>query len=97
MQREDFFERVWDLVAQIPPGKVATYGQLAAMLGHPRHARLAGAALRYAPDTLPCHRVVSADGSCALHWPQQQALLAREGVAFLPNGKVDLPRFHWEG
>ena len=45
VQREDFFERVWELVAEIPYGRVATYGQLADMLGYPRHARLAGAAV----------------------------------------------------
>ena len=48
--REDFFERVWELVAEIPCGRVATYGQLADMLGYPRHARLAGAAMRHAPE-----------------------------------------------
>ena len=49
VQREDFFERVWELVAEIPYGRVATYGQLADMLGYPRHARLAGAAMHHAP------------------------------------------------
>ena len=47
VQREDFFERVWELVAEIPYGRVATYGQLADMLGYPRHARLAGAAMHH--------------------------------------------------
>ncbi len=56
VQREDFFERVWELVAEIPYGRVATYGQLADMLGYPRHARLAGAAMHHAPQGLPCHR-----------------------------------------
>lgn len=54
VQREDFFERVWELVAEIPYGRVATYGQLADMLGYPRHARLAGAAMHHAPQGLPC-------------------------------------------
>ena len=97
VDREDFFERVWELVAEIPDGRVATYGQLADMLGYPRHARLAGAALHHAPQGLPCHRVVSADGRCSPHWPQQKTLLMGEGVSFLPNGKADIARFRWEG
>ncbi|MDD3194040.1 MAG: methylated-DNA--[protein]-cysteine S-methyltransferase [Oscillospiraceae bacterium] len=97
MDREDFFERVWDLVAEIPYGQVATYGQLAGWLGYPRHARLAGAALRYAPEGLPCHRVVAADGRCSPYWPQQQILLLQEGVTILPNGKADLAHFRWQG
>ncbi len=95
--REDFFERVWELVAEIPCGRVATYGQLADMLGYPRHARLAGAAMRHAPEGLPCHRVIASDGSCAPSWPEQKMLLLREGVPFLPNGKADLAHYRWEG
>ena len=72
VQREDFFERVWELVAEIPYGRVATYGQLADMLGYPRHARLAGAAMHHAPQGLPCHRVVASNGRCAPHWPLQK-------------------------
>ena len=85
VQREDFFERVWELVAEIPYGRVATYGQLADMLGYPRHARLAGAAMHHAPQGLPCHRVVASNGRCAPHWPEQQMLLLQEGVSFLPG------------
>ncbi len=95
--REDFFERVWELVAEIPCGRVATYGQLADMLGYPRHARLAGAAMRHAREGLPCHRVIASDGSCAPCWPEQKMLLLREGVSFLPNGKADLAHYRWEG
>ena len=92
MNREDFFPRVWELVAEIPYGQVATYGQLAELLGYPRHARLVGAAMRYAPEGLPCHRVTAGDGRCSPHWPEQQILLAQEGVAILPGGKADLAR-----
>ena len=95
--REDFFERVWELVAEIPCGRVATYGQLADMLGYPRHARLAGAAMRHAPEGLPSHRVIASDGSCAPCWPEQKMLLLREGVSFLPNGKANLAHYRWEG
>ncbi|MCI9405744.1 MAG: methylated-DNA--[protein]-cysteine S-methyltransferase [Oscillospiraceae bacterium] len=97
MNQENFFPRVWELVAEIPYGRVATYGQLADMLGYPRHARLVGAAMRYAPEDLPCHRVTAGDGRCAPHWPEQQILLRQEGVAILPGGKADLAHFRWQG
>lgn len=55
-----FFQQVYDLVAQIPPGRVATYGQIARMLEQPHNARVVGWAMRQAPAErqLPCHRVV---------------------------------------
>ena len=96
VQREDFFERVWELVAEIPYGRVATYGQLADMLGYPRHARLAGAAVHYAPHGLPCHRVVNSQGRMVPGWTGQRELLAAEGVRFRANGCVDLSASGWE-
>jgi methylated-DNA-protein-cysteine methyltransferase-like protein len=61
-----FFERVYNLVEQVPPGRVATYGQIAALLGVPRGARAVGWALRALPDrravAVPWHRVVGAGG-----------------------------------
>ena len=96
VQREDFFERVWELVAEIPYGRVATYGQLADMLGYPRHARLAGAAMHHAPQGLPCHRVVNSQGRTAPGWTGQRELLAAEGVRFRANGCVDLSASGWE-
>ena len=58
-----FFASVYALVAQIPPGFVVSYGQLARMLGAPRAARQVGWAMRRCPDALPWQRVVRADGS----------------------------------
>ena len=94
VQREDFFERVWELVAEIPYGRVATYGQLADMLGYPRHARLAGAAMHHAPQGLPCHRVVNHAGRLAPGWPEQAELLRDEGVPLRDDTHADM-RFQW--
>ena len=100
VQREDFFERVWELVAEIPYGRVATYGQLADMLGYPRHARLAGAAMHHAPQGLPCHRVVNKTGTLAPGFAfggqeRQRDMLETEGVTFLADGRIDMARHQW--
>ena len=59
------FEEIYNAVKQIPLGKVATYGQIAAMIGHPRASRVVGYALHVNPEPgiIPCHRVVGANGS----------------------------------
>ena len=97
MVQEEFRQQVYALVKVIPQGRVATYGQLAFLAGHPRHPRLVGKFLREAPSKLklPCHRVVNAAGRCTPGWPEQAALLRRENVAFRPNGNVDLDRCFW--
>ena len=56
---EKLFERIWDLVRQVPFGKVTTYGRLALLAGNPRLARAGGYALHSAPADVPCHRVVN--------------------------------------
>lgn len=93
-----FFERVWAFAARIPPGRVATYGQLALLAGNPRRARAAGAALHRAPDNVPCHRVVNRLGEV---YPGSReeftSRLRAEGVPFLPDGRVDLPKALWLG
>jgi methylated-DNA-protein-cysteine methyltransferase-like protein len=97
-----FENAVYAIVTRIPRGKVATYGQIAAILGNPRAARRVGLAMRYAPDdqTLACHRVVNSSGRMA---PgdifggaavQRQRLLD-EGVIFKENGCIDLARSRW--
>lgn len=94
-----FYQQVYQLVARIPKGKVATYGQLAWMLGAPRGARQVGWAMRKAPDELPWQRVVMADGSIAGggYAPLRRAMLQEEGVAFLPDGRVNLAVCQWDG
>lgn len=99
-----FFERVYELVAQIPEGAVTTYGLVAMMAGRPLASRQVGTAMRFAPEerNLPCHRVVNRSGALA---PEhafggkmcQRKLLEEEGVTFLADGRIDLARHLWQG
>lgn len=91
----EFNLRVYALVAAIPAGQVASYGQLALLAGRPQGARMAGRALRHAPNNLPCHRVVNSAGRCAPGWAEQHDLLRAEGVTFTPGGNVDMRRHRW--
>ena len=98
-----FSEAVYEVVRQIPPGRVATYGQVAHMVGKPRNARFVGYALHVNPEpgVIPCHRVVFKDGSLAPGFAfggedEQRRLLEAEDVGFLPDGRVDMSRFAWE-
>ena len=79
------------MVEEIPAGKVATYGQIARLIGRPRNARLVGRILRGAEQygSYPCHRVVNHAGRLAPGWPEQAALLAAEGVFLNQKGCVD--------
>ena len=104
MEREGFFERTYELVRQIPRGRVASYGQIAAMLGQPRKARFVGFAMHASPGQaagVPCHRVVFKDGSLAAGYAfggpsVQRQLLEEEGIVFLPDGRVDMSTCRWE-
>ena len=89
-------EVVYEIVAQIPRGRVLTYGAIARLAGYPNHSRLVGRIMRDAPDgQLPCHRVVSATGRLAPHYPAQAELLTAEGVKLSPSGKVSLRTYLW--
>lgn len=93
---EGLRETVYEIVAQIPQGKVLTYGAIALLAGYPNHSRLVGRIMRDAPDgQLPCHRVVTATGRLAPHYPAQAELLAAEGVKLSPSGKVSLRTYLW--
>ncbi len=98
MKREEFYTRVYQIVKIIPPGKVATYGQIAWIMGSPRCSRRVGQALYHAPHdaTLPCHRVVNSQGRLVPHWVEQKELLAREEASFKNNGCVDLKKHLWQ-
>ena len=94
----NFFQQVYELVAQIPPGKVASYGQIAAHLGAPRMSRHVGFAMRCCPsDDIPWQRVVMRDGSVTggEYAELRRGLLESEGVAFLPDGRVDMDICRW--
>ncbi|HIW53390.1 MAG TPA: MGMT family protein [Candidatus Ruthenibacterium merdigallinarum] len=98
----EFTKRIYEVVCQIPRGRVASYGQVAALAGNPRGARGVGFALHRNPQpgVIPCHRVVFKDGSVctgfAFGGPQvQRRMLEEEGVVFLPDGRVDMARCRW--
>lgn len=87
---------VYDIVRQIPCGRVLTYGRIAELCGWPNHSRLVGRIMRTAPDAeLPCHRVVNASGRLAPHYPAQASLLTSEGIHLTPSGKVPLKVYLW--
>lgn len=87
-----FYEKVYDTVKQIPSGKVMSYGQIARTLGRPRSAREVGRAMRHCPENLPWQRVVMRDGTVAggVFADIRKAMLESEGVSFLPDGRVDM-------
>ena len=96
------FEKIYQIVCQIPEGKVATYGQVAALAGNSRWARVVGYALHQNPafGEIPCHRVVNCAGRTAPGFAfggpdVQKQMLENEGVGFLPNGHVDLAKYQW--
>ena len=93
-----FQAEVLNIVSQIPCGKVMTYGLIATLAGWPSHSRMVGRTLRYTPgaEKLPCHRVVNKEGRTAPGWSQHRPLLEKEGVAFKPNGHVDMQKHLWE-
>jgi len=95
------FELIYDVVKQIPIGKVATYGQVASLAGNKRWSRVVGYALHSNPDpeTIPCHRVVNRLGEVSKAFAfggenRQITLLQNEGVGFV-EGRVDLEKYQW--
>lgn len=104
--RQDFFERVWDLVRRVPPGRVTTYGHVARHLGVRRGARAVGWALQAvarsdSPLAVPCHRVVNRDGALTgrRHFETPTVMeerLRAEGVQFTEDGCVDLDGHLWD-
>ena len=98
----NFCNKTYEIVAKIPVGKVATYGQIAEMLGDPSIAREVGYAMSRAPagHSLPCHRVVNRTGALAPEYAfggreKQRAMLEVEGITFLANGRIDMSRHLW--
>jgi O-6-methylguanine DNA methyltransferase len=100
--RNDFFQRVWDVVAEIPVGRVTTYGHIARHLGSASAARTVGWAMKAAAGTdLPCHRVVNRRGALTgrMHFETPTVMeerLRSEGVTFTDDGEVDLDRHLWD-
>lgn len=99
----DRYARIYAVVARIPFGRVATYGQVAALAGFPGQARQVGYALHSLPEgsDVPWQRVINARGEVSLRseagWEHyQRHLLEEEGIVFTESGRVDLERFRWE-
>lgn len=95
------FERIYEVVKRIPYGRVATYGQVAAMAGNPRWARVVGYALHVNPDPehIPCFRVVNRNGEVSKAFAfggenMQIQLLQADGID-VKDGKVDLSKYQW--
>lgn len=89
--------QILSVVSCIPLGSVATYGQIAQLIGRERNARLVGRVLSQAGlyGKYPCHRVVNSAGRLAPAWEEQRYLLWAEGVTFKTNGCVDLKKHQW--
>ena len=96
--RDTFYKEVYEVVAEIPCGKVTTYGEIALLLGKPQYSRMVGRALNLVPVelNLPCHRVVNAQGRLVPGWAEQKQLLQHEGVIIRKNGEVDMAKSKWK-
>ena len=98
------YDRIYKTVRQIPPGKVATYGQIADLAELYGKARLVGYAL-FKVDIkadIPWHRVINAKGEISYSFQRQggdylqKVLLEEEGIEFKTNGKIDLNEYRWQ-
>lgn len=95
------FEKIYEVVKQIPKGKVATYGQIATLAGNPHWSQIVGYALHVNPDpkTIPCYRVVNRFGEVSKAFAfggenMQIGLLKDDGIG-VKDGKVDLEKYQW--
>lgn len=97
MDTEAFFLEVYEIIMEIPYGKVTTYGQIAKLMGRAQNARLVGKALKYAGlyGDYPCFKVLNSSGKLLNGWTEQQSLLEQEGI-IVRNGKVNLKEYLWE-
>ncbi len=94
---ENLIFEILSVVEEIPAGKVASYGQIAKLIGKDKNARLVGKVLSMAEfyGDFPCHRVVNHAGRPAPYFADQKSLLLQEGVRFKENGCVDMKVFQW--
>lgn len=96
--REDLIYEILSVVGEIPEGRVATYGQIARLIGRDKNARLVGKVLSMAEfyGKYPCHRVVNHAGRLVPGWQEQALLLKEEGVLLKDENHVDLKRYEWD-
>lgn len=95
---DELVYEILSVVEEVPEGKVATYGQIARMIGRDRNARLVGRILAMAEyyGDYPCHRVVNHAGRMAPSFVEQRSLLSAEGVIFRENGCVNMAKCQWQ-
>ena len=98
LRQEEFEVLALAAISEIPFGKVATYLQIAEMIGYPKHARHVGNACAnsWYYGSFPCHRVVNSQGRLVPGWDEQRALLEEEGIPFKKNGYADLKLCQWK-
>lgn len=96
--QEDLIYEILSVVEEIPKGSVATYGQIAKLIGREKISRLVGKVLSMSQyyGNYPCHRVVNHAGRLAPGWTEQRFLLENEGVTLKNGNHVDLKRFQWQ-
>lgn len=95
---EELIYEILAVVEEIPKGRVATYGQIARLIGRDKNARLVGRVLRISSyyGQYPCHRVVNHAGRLAPGWREQKELLEEEGVPMKDENHVDLKCCRWD-
>lgn len=94
---EDLVYEILSVVEEIPAGRVATYGQIARLIGKDKNARLVGKVLSHAElyGAYPCHRVVNHAGRLVPGWREQAELLKQEGVFSKDGNHVDIKKYQW--
>ena len=95
---EHLIYEILSAVEEIPEGKVASYGQIARLIGREKNARLVGKVLSMSDyyGNYPCHRVVNHAGRLAPHFYDQKNLLLEEGVKFKDSTHVDMKKYQWD-
>lgn len=95
---EDLIYAILSVVSEIPEGNVATYGQIARLIGKDKNSRLVGKVLSMSQfyGDYPCHRVVNHAGRLVPGWSEQKYLLESEGVVLKNDGHVDLKIYQWD-
>jgi len=95
---KDLIYEILSVVEEIPEGKVASYGQIAKLIGRDKNARLVGKVLSMSEyyGNYPCHRVVNHAGRLAPHFYEQKELLLRENVEFRDDAHVNMEKCRWD-
>lgn len=95
---DDLVYEILNAVSEIPEGRVASYGQIARLIGRDKNSRLVGKVLSMAElyGDFPCHRVVNHSGRLAPGWTEQKRLLSGEGVEFKDENHVDMKKYQWQ-